>query len=171
MSEKNVLQVSFADSAAENAFVLLEFDRVLCLDDSGNVKSRFEVGEPIYIAVNHEERVRVKEIKPTLKATITRMSDAVRRNTQQFSFSSLTENEKSLAHIPDGGVEGVAWYGNESEIVQDGQKIFANPGFCIGDVTYSYKVSLFKVEITEELDLGPDEEFPAIFFVVMESVS
>lgn len=164
---KVTLQVDFTDSSLSTAFVLPEFDKVKNLDADGNLKSEFYQDDSIFLAVCHDDTVKVKEIIPTLNGLIRKIGTASRTEVQRIFFKGPTD-KVSLSYIPDGGV-AVSWYGRDSEIVQDGQVVTARPGYAIADVSYNYTVVLYSFQLGVELGVSVDEKYPLGFTTIMEA--
>ncbi len=168
MSDKATTVLEYGDAASRDAFVVAGLDAVLNADAEGNARSSFAPGEEIYLFVHHDGTVRVNKIIPSLPGTITPLGGAVRKATEQHVFKGYPDNANDLGYIA-AGLPSAVWYGRSSVLGVSGSKVKANPGYCIGDLTYNYLVELYRYTPGSAPQVAEDETFPLRFFVNLES--
>jgi len=148
--------VSFGEGVdSANALVVVELDDSMNVS-GGEVKNSFQPGDSTYFLIHHDANLGIQSVKST-SGGLFNMGTVSRTGTQEILFES-TDHEVELTHNPTGGVSAY-WYGNAATVTRSGRTVTANAAPCIGDISYTYRATLYRLD-TPSMSLSEGDEYP-----------
>lgn len=153
------LVVDFGAGADSSAFVAMEFDEPLNLDDDGNAKTSFDPGDEVWFWIQHAETLRIDRVVATSGMVVD--CGIVRRSRdQELTFTGVDSVE--LSHIPAGN-PSLTWYGNEGNgLTRTGRSVSVSGNTpCTCDAVIPIDVHLYRF-VPPVLALGADETYRVV---------
>jgi hypothetical protein len=158
------IMVSFGEGDS-SALVVVELDDTKNLDDEGKVKTSFVKEDEIYFYVHMQPGLSIKKITKT-DGSISSQGSVTIDKTERIMFEDLNK-EVELGYFPNNDLSW-EWYGNNGSISRNKRTLTNNfNGPCIGDVSFSFSASSFKL-IPPNITLEEGETYPVLIVIHIE---
>lgn len=160
------LVVEFGAGADSAAFVAMELDETLNLDDEGNEKTGFAAGDEVWFWLQHADTLRIDRIASTSGMVVD--CGVVRRSrNQELTFTSTDSVE--LSHIPANN-PSYTWCGNEGAGLARNNRSVSVSGNtpCTCDAVIPIDVHLYRF-IPPPLELADDQTYRVVIVAYMEA--
>lgn len=160
------LVVEFGDGADSSAFVAMEFDETLNLDDDGNAKTSFEPEDDVWFWIQHAGTLQIDSIAAT-SGMVVDCGTVRRSRDQELTFTGTDSVE--LSHIPAGN-PSYTWYGNEgSGLSRNGRTVLVSGNTpCTCDAVIPIDVHLYRF-VPPALELADGQSYRVVIVAYMEA--
>ena len=158
------LVVEFGEGADSAAFVAMELDETLNLDDEGNALTSFDPGVEVWFWLQHADTLRIDRIASTSGMVVD--CGIVRRSRdQELTFTDTDSVE--FSHIPAGN-PSYTWYGNEgSGLAKNGRSVSVSGNTpCTCDAVIPIDVHLYRF-VPPVLELADDQTYRVVIVAYM----
>lgn len=158
--------VQFGAGADSSAFVAIELDETLNIDETGAEKTQFAAGDEVWWWLQHDTSLRVGSIAAT-SGMVVDCGQARRQRKQEMTWVGTDAVE--LSHIPAAN-PSYTWYGNEgSNMVRDGRSVSVTHTLpCTADAVIPIDVQLYRF-VPPPLQLADDATYRVVVVVTMEA--
>ena len=167
---KALYKIEFAGSGANSGLhmaAIADFARnIETVDGKSQEKTSFHPGEQFYFLAQHDEKLRISEVKSSFGA-IQSLGTVSRSHTDSIQIATA-EDTQGLAYTPSASA-AFRWYGNDPglTIIERAVSVRTGPLPAVGTISYSSTWSSYRL-IPAALKLKGDEEWPALIVIYME---
>lgn len=163
--------IGFGESvAAGDALAVAELDEVRNRAADGSVKTEFGPGEPFYFWVHHDPGLRITWARVT-GGNVSLVGQESRTKTMDWAFFAFADTVIELPHIPSGR-PSASWLGRDGRLQVDGRRMSAAAVPAVANISYSFRVTVFRVTPPAEVDgLSGEQRFPVGVAVMMGRAS
>lgn len=167
MNVGSTIVVEFGQGADSTAFVAVELDETMNLDDSGEVKSQFAPGDEVWFWVQHDASLVIDRIEST-SGMVVDCGTVRRERTQEMTWTGSDTVE--LSHIPAAN-PAYSWFGNIGHgIARNGRSVSVEVAStpCTCDATLPIDVHLYRF-VPPVLELADEATYRVVIVVNMEA--
>ncbi|BDD88693.1 hypothetical protein DPPLL_30580 [Desulfofustis limnaeus] len=152
---------------AGSALAVAELDEVRNRNADGTAKTEFGPREPFYFWVHHEPGLRIVSVRAT-GGNVSMVGQESRSRTLAWTFFPFADTSVELSHVPLGRPSAL-WYGRDGRLQVDGRRLTAAAVPAVGDISYSFRVTLFRVTPPAETGglTNEQQRFPVGVAVLM----
>lgn len=171
MSDKPSAVIPFGGGtgAAATSAPRFEIDEAMHLDEEGKAISTFLPGEPVYLLLNHDSRVRVIRVRDdTANGDLQMIGNVTRIKTEEISFTHAAD-EHDLQYHPSLQ-PSARWYGRQGVLSLSGRTLKASGAPCLGEVSYPISATQYLYRPSSLVTCLPGEQFPVDVVAEWEEV-
>lgn len=160
------LVVEFGEGADSSAFVALELDETLNLDEDGEEKTRFDPGDEVWFWVQHADTLQIDRIAAT-SGMVVDCGVVRRERLQELTFTGTDAIE--LSHLPAAN-PSYTWYGNVGAgLARSGRSVSVSGNTpCTCDATIPIDVHLYRF-VAPALTLADEATYRVVIVVYLEA--
>lgn len=168
MSGEPTIVVQYGDTAAANAFFLVELDDKMNLEDDGKtVKTSFHPPDKVWFLTPHDATVQITAMESS-SGDVVSEGNVSRDKKDRLSFAEKGKAVEA-SHIPAGGLTH-EWYGNSPLITRKGREIMPSSVPAIGDISYSFSAESWRFDPPDIKLADENDDYPVLIIITVGSI-